>query len=377
MHDLPRKVAASAAASAICCRTAAMGFAIAIGLCACVTPQADKGEKQVKVQTLWPEPPEQPRFEYQATLRSAADILLETEEMRWEKRLTGRGISNRPVIYKPSGIAARGGLIYLAEPATKSVTVFDVPRRKLFSFGLRPPHQLNKPMSIALDASQRAYVLDTGLRKVMVFDKLGLFEYSIALDQGFTNPVTAVASPDGATIYVVDRGDVGNDDHKVVAFDRDGKERFRLGPRGRDPGKFNIPLAAATGPDGALYVVDFGNFRIQKFDANGQFLFAFGGSGTALGRFSRPRAITLDGEGNIYVADGGFGNVQIFDPQGQLLMPLGGLSREPGPWKFQLIAGITVDETGRLYVVDHYDQRIEVFMRLSDGEGQRRMLAKQ
>lgn len=352
-------------------------MAIVIGLCACATPPADKDGKQTKVQMLWPAPPDQPRFEYQITLRSSADIVPESKDVKWEKLLTGREFRNSPIIYKPSGIAAHGGLIYLAEPASKSINVLDVPRRKLFSFGLRPPNNLDKPMSIALDAMQRVYVLDAGLRQVMVFDKLGLFEYSIPLEHGFTNPVAVAASPDGETIYIVDRGDVGNDDHKVVAFDRAGKERFRLGPRGRGPGEFNIPLAAATGADGALYVVDYGNFRIQKFDANGKFLFTFGKSGAELGRFSRPRAIALDGEGNIYVADSGFGNVQIFDPQGQLLMPLGRLSREPAPGNFQLIAGITVDETGRLYVIDHYDKKVDVFMRLSDEEGRRRMLSKE
>lgn len=375
MPDLPHEVAGGRTA-AFRRRRVTLALAVATGLAACGSPPSGKAVRKEKVRTLWPEPPEQPRFEYQATLRSPADVVRETREMQLEKTLTGRGLSQLPVIDKPTGMASRSGLVYLAEPSMKSVTVFDVPRRKLFSFGLRPPHQLRRPMAIALDASQRVYVLDAGLRKVMVFDRLGLFDYAVALE-GFSRPVAVAASPDGATIVVVDRGEVDNEDHKVVAFGRDGKERFRLGPRGSEPGRFNIPLAAATGADGALYVVDSGNFRVQKFDAQGRFLFAFGGPGAELGRFSRPRAIALDGDGNIYVADGGFGNVQIFDPQGRLLMPLGRLSPEPGPGNFQLIAGIAVDETGRLYVLDHFDRRVEVFLRLSDREAQRRLAARQ
>lgn len=375
MPDLPREVAPVAGGAWLIRRVLALGVALMVG--GCSAPAVDSDKARSKVQTLWPAPPDQARFEYQATLRSAADILRETEALKWEKALTGRGINSKPVINKPSGIAARNGLIYLTEPSTKSVTVFDVPRRKLFSFGLRPPNHLEKPMSIALDARQRVYVLDVALRKVMIFDKLGLFEHSISLEKGYSNPVAVAASPDGETVYVVDRGDVANQDHKVVALARDGTERFRLGPRGREPGQFNIPLAAATDGAGALYVVDFGNFRIQKFDSTGKFLFTFGSSGAELGRFARPRAIALDGEGNIYVSDGGFGNVQIFDPQGQLLMPLGRLSGEPAPGHFQLIAGIAVDETGRLYVVDHYANKVEVFKRLSDKEGRLRMQTKE
>lgn len=351
-------------------------LAVLVALAGCVTTGADKSAdaaKKKKYKTLWPAPPEQPRFAYEATLRSAADIIIETDDMKWEKMLTGRGISDKPVIDKPSGIAVRNGLVYVPEPTVKAITVFDIPRRKLFRFGLREPNVLDKPLSIALDGESRVYVLDSGLKKVMVFDKLGLFEYSIPVNKGFTYPVAVAASPDGKTIYVVDRGDVGNADHKVVALSPDGKELFRLGPRGKEEGKFNIPLAATVAPDGALFVVDSGNFRIQKFDAQGKFLMAFGGVGAEFGKFSRPRSVALDAEGNIYVADAGFGNVQVFNAAGQLLMPLGGLSREPGPANYPLIASIAVDETNRLYVIDHYFKKIEVFRRLSDEEGKQRM----
>ena len=205
-------------------------LALVCGLSACAGPDTsthgEEGGK--KVQTLWPAPPDQPRFEFEARLRSAADLVPASDDIAWKKLLSGRAVSSQPVINKPSGIVARGGLIYVAEPAAQRVTVFDVPRRKLFTIGRRAPHRLDKPMAIALDAAQRVYVLDAGLRKVMVFDKFGLFDYSIGLGQGFTQPVAVAASPDGATIYVVDRGAVDNGDHKGVAFGRDGRERFRL-----------------------------------------------------------------------------------------------------------------------------------------------------
>jgi hypothetical protein len=41
-----------------------------------------------------------------------------------------------------------------------------------------------------------------------------------------------------------------------------------------------------------------------------------------------------------------------------------------------LIAGIAVDDTNRLYVVDHYFRKIDVFRRLSDEEGKRLMVRK-
>jgi DNA-binding beta-propeller fold protein YncE len=215
------------------------------------------------------------------------------------------------------------------------------------------------------------YVLDSVLRKVMVFDNLGLFVRGISVKEGFSNPVAVAVNPDGKTIYVVDRGDLANDDHKVVAYSAEGKEIFRLGARGDAEGKFNIPLAAVVAEDNTLYVADSGNFRVQAFDGNGKFKFAFGRPGAEPGSFSRPRSIAADATGNIYVADASFNNVQIFDSKGQLLMPLGGLSREPGPGNYALIASVAVDEGGRLYINDHYFKKIEVFLPVPEAEGLR------
>lgn len=347
-----------------------------IGLCAC-TPVATKQTKAAAPHNrLWPPPPDQPRFEFETVLQSVADIAPATDDDRWKRMLQGRAdTSDTLVIDKPSAIVSRGGRVYVAEPAARAITVFDAARKRLFRFGLREPNVLKRPQALALDDAGKVYVLDAQLRKVMIFDDMGLFLYAIALSPAFSNPVGLAVQGDGQTVYVIDRGKVDQDDHKVVALSPDGKERFRIGPRGTGPGQFNIPLAAAVAADGTLYVVDSGNFRVQAFNAKGDFKFQFGGAGIGIGQFSRPRAISLDHDGNVFVADGGFHNVQIFNPAGQLLMPLGRLSRDPGPGNYALIAAIAIDETRRLYVVDHYFKKIEVFRRLSDEEALQKLAA--
>ena len=350
-----------------------------IGLSACApNKKPSASTKAIEPTVLWPQPPEQPRFEYETILQSAADISIASEGDRWARAIRGLAgeISDAPVISRPTAIASRRGRIYVAEPSVKAITVFDIQRGKIFRFGQREPNQLKRPQALAIDDLDRIHVLDTQLRKVMVFDDMGLFLHGISLGNRLANPVGLAVSGDGGTVYVVDRGNVESDDHKVVALARDGTERFVLGPRGSGPGQFNIPLAAATARDGTIFVADSGNFRIQAFSPKGDFKFQFGGLGTSIGNFSRPRAISLDAEGNIYVGDGGFNNVQIFNPAGELLMPLGRLSRDPGPGNFALLAGIAVDETRRLYVLDHFHRKIEVYRRLDDEEALRKAAAK-
>jgi DNA-binding beta-propeller fold protein YncE len=349
-------------------------IAIAVSaLSGCAGP--DIGPKKIE-QRVWPAMPDQPRFAFEATLQTQANIIPEPEDQRLQRMITGMAPNTRAgkLIGKPSGIAVRKGRIYVAEPGMKTVTVLDAARGKMFRFGLRPPNTLERPQALALDEEGLVYVLDPILRKVMVFDDFGLFRFSIETGAGFTNPVAVAVSPDGKTIYVVDRGDLGNEDHKVVAFNPDGTEKFRIGPRGVTDGRFNIPLAATVTVDGTLLVADSGNARIQAFSPDGKFKLSFGTFGSELGRFVRPRSIAADHDGNIYVADGGFNNVQIFNDKGQLLMPLGRLSSVPGPGNYALIGVIAVDESNRLYITDNLFRKIDVFRRLSDEEGKLMMI---
>lgn len=326
-------------------------------------------------QMHWPALPDQPRFVFEATLGTESNILAEDESKRLRRAITGVKANNRPVIDKPSGLAVFEHRVYITEPSVKAVTVMDGSRHRLFRMGTRAPNNLELPQAVAIDAEGLVYVLDPKLQKVMVFDPLGLFKFSIALEGKFSNPVGLAVDANGQSIYVVDRGMLENDDHKVVAFSPDGKEKFRLGPRGHEDGKFNIPLAAVVAPDGTLLVADSGNAKIQAFDATGKFKFSFGGFGAELGRFSRPRSIATDRDGNIYVADAGFNNVQIFNAKGELLMPMGKLSQDNSPGNYALIGAIAVDESNRLFVTDNFFKRIDVFRQLSDAQGQA-LLAK-
>lgn len=52
------------------------------------------------------------------------------------------------------------------------------------------------------------------------------------------------------------------------------------------------------------YVADTDNDRIQKFDSNGTFLITWGSSGSGDGQFFNPAGVAVDGSGNVYVVDG-------------------------------------------------------------------------
>jgi sugar lactone lactonase YvrE len=83
--------------------------------------------------------------------------------------------------------------------------------------------------------------------------------------------------------------------------------------------------------------------------------------GGRTGNFSRPKCIDTDSDGNVYVSDAAFGNFQIFNRDGQLLLFVGDRATETAPGKFMLPAGLAVDEDDRVYMVDQFFRKVDIF----------------
>ncbi len=73
-------------------------------------------------------------------------------------------------------------------------------------------------------------------------------------------------------------------------------------------------------PAGNMYVVDEGNFRIQKFDPQGRFLLTIGQEGQGPGEFENLPAVFLSPDETLYAL--GNNNLQRFKADGTLLSSL-------------------------------------------------------
>ena len=338
------------------------------GLSGCSTPAAPPAPPRP---VLWPMPPEQPRFQYEATLRNAASLADDSTLAR-VRRLTTGDDESRASFGKPMAVVARGGRVYVGDTEGRRVFVFDLPRRRTFSFGYRLEGELRKPAGMAIDAQGRVYVVDSTARRLVVYDELGLFQAQIDGARRWTRPTAVAVHPQGHRIYVVDTGGVDSDSHCLWVYDAAGQALGSLGRRGSGDGEFNLPSDAVVAPDGSvLWVLDAGNFRVQAFDMEGRFLRAFGSVGNGVGQFARPRGLAVDAEGLVYVSDASFCNVQVFRPQGEVLLAIGARAERDQPGRYLLPAKLSVDDTGRLYVVDQFLHKVDVIRRLSDDEGLR------
>ena len=111
--------------------------------------------------------------------------------------------------------------------------------------------------------------------------------------------------------------------HQVFEFSHDGKPLLTIGERaiaGDDAKHFNQPTEVAVAADGSFYVSDgYQNTRVMKFSPAGAFLFQWGTKGTGPGQFDLPHGVALDHTGRVYVSDRSNARVQIFDPTGKYI----------------------------------------------------------
>lgn len=150
---------------------------------------------------------------------------------------------------------------------------------------------------------------------------------------------------------------------------------FALGDQaglGRAPGQFDAPRGVAVAPDGAIYVVDMRNARVERFNPDGSFARQFGGLGRGDGQFWReagrgPTGIAIDSAGFVYVADTWNHRVEKFTADGVFVAKWGVFSNlvtgAPGGNRagFYGPRGIAISAAGEVFVTDTGNARVVVF----------------
>jgi DNA-binding beta-propeller fold protein YncE len=151
-------------------------------------------------------------------------------------------------------------------------------------------------------------------------------------------------------VWATDGRGEGGKGHTVIKFAPDGKVLMTLGKPGV-PGDgldtFNSPSDVVVAPNGDIFVADGHgektNARIVKLSKDGKFIKAWGKQGTAPGEFDTPHGIALDSTGRVFVADRVNNRIQIFDQDGKFL----------AEWKqFGRPSSVSIDKSDIIYVAD-------------------------
>ena len=173
----------------------------------------------------------------------------------------------------------------------------------------------------------------------------------------FMAPMYGLAIDQQGAVFVVDNGN-----NRVQKFDSTGNFIILWGNFGAANSNFHNPTGIACDGKGNVYVVDTNNHRVQKFDGKlGGYIMKFGSRGNGEGQFNAPWGIAVDRvRGYIYVVDSANFRVQKFDMSGEFIMSWGSFGNGDGQFYFP--RGIAVDQAdGTVYVVDMGNHRIQKF----------------
>ena len=130
----------------------------------------------------------------------------------------------------------------------------------------------------------------------------------------------------------------------------------------------NFPSGIAVTSSGILFVADSDNSRLRQVSTSGTITTiagngAYSGSGNLA--FNNPTGIAMDASGNWYVADAGTNTIRKFSITGAVSTIAGsgvygyaGDNASATTAEFSYPAGVAVDTSGNVYVVDSYNSRV-------------------
>jgi len=293
---------------------------------------ATQPKKHTDEFTFFPPPPDEPRIQFLTSFGSEDDL---GGQSKFSEFVVGTEKFHRP-IWKPYGIAATKGKIYVCDTEPDNICIVDLQKRQIRYFKPEGSAALHLPIGIAIDQDGTRYITDAQRGQVLIYAEDGTPRGQIG-KKGEMKP-SGIAL-DAQRLYVTD---VSN--HCVRVYNKATRDQLFTIPRGtNDPNaRLFSPTNVSIDQNGHIYVSDSGGFTIKAFDPEGNHVRTLGDMGLTPGRFALPKGIGVDKQRRVYVVDAATAVAQVFDDQGRLLMYFGE-PKTSGPGAMYLPAGLTLD----------------------------------
>ncbi|MGB9873242.1 MAG: SBBP repeat-containing protein, partial [Anaerolineae bacterium] len=223
--------------------------------------------------------------------------------------------------------------------------------------------QLAWPWGVSVDRNNNVYIADTANNRVKKCDPNG---NCTVFATGLNFP-TDVAVDSAGNVYVCNAFAF-----TVLKYSSTGAFLQTFAgtdgvPYVTDNRYFNTPSGIAVDSSGNIYFTEEFGYRLVKLNAAGVVQWQVGTPGVwgrDNARFGNwrggPRGVAVGPTGRVYVADPNNARIQVYDSNGNYVATLGG-SWGSGDYQFNWPVGVAVDGAGNLYVADVWNHRVQVY----------------
>ncbi len=208
----------------------------------------------------------------------------------------------------PKGIFAAGdGRFFVADTGNDRVQIFKADGSFESQFGGSGSGEgkFRAPMGLTVNGNKNVYIADSRNKRVQAFSQDGIFLFAVGPQVGaltLMDPVDA-ASDEKNNLYILDAGL-----KKVIVTDQSGKFLSAWD----DSGSLVSPASLVYDGKGFFYVLDKGAYSVKIFDAAGRFQASFFARGAGERELAAPQFLAYGGD-RIHIADAGAGRIVSFD----------------------------------------------------------------
>ena len=265
----------------------------------------------------------------------------------------------------PTGIAIDDdNNIYVSDEWLSRINIFDADGKFINQWGDQGSSdgQLNGPSGIAIDAEGNLCISDTRNNRIQKFSKEGKFLLKFGTQdrlKGKLNLPWGLTIDHSGNVFVADWGN-----NRVQKFSPEGDVMFSYGEsitdtepkpmaeveldntlglykgiQKQEPGSLDGPSDVAVDQDGDVYVVDWGNDRVQVFSADGSFVTAFIGDAEKLSKWGQR---TIDANPDYIKARKRAKNPEI-------------------QWQFTKPTSVILSQDGKIFITDTLRHRVQVY----------------
>lgn len=204
---------------------------------------------------------------------------------------------------RPEGVfQLKDGRIAIADTHYNRIVIFTADGKDYTTLGTlgREPGQFVYPIKVIEDDKGFLYVLEYGGNdRVQKFTADGKFVKAFG---GFDTTPGNFQRPSGMVwhdgqLFITDAGN-----NRVQVFTDDGKF-VRILTNGEQPLTLDLPYDLALGPDGLLYIVEYGAGRVTVVKQSGELIARWGSAGSAENQLATPWGIAVDANKRVWIAD--------------------------------------------------------------------------